>query len=56
MVPELDLRQNLVGKRAGHDKGRVAMSATQVDEPSLGEEDQVTSRRHGEAVDLGLDV
>ena len=51
-----DLSEDLVGERAGHDEGRVAGSTSQVDETSLGEEDDVATILHQEAVDLRLDV
>lgn len=51
-----DLGKDLVGERAGHDEGRVAGSAAKVDETALGEKNDVAAGRHGEAVDLGLDV
>lgn len=51
-----DLGEDLVGERAGHDERRVASGTAQVDETTLGEEDDVAARSHGEAVDLGLDV
>lgn len=54
--PESDLGKDLVGEGARHDPRRVASGATEVDETSLGEEDQVAARGHGVAVNLGLDV
>jgi hypothetical protein len=51
-----DLGKDLVGERAGHDEGRVASGASQVDETTLGEEDDVAAVLHEEAVDLGLDA
>lgn len=51
-----DLGKNLVGERAGHDEGRVASGAAQVDETALSEEDEVTAVVHEVAVDLGLDA
>jgi hypothetical protein len=54
--PESDLSENLVGERARHDPGRVTSSASQVDETSLSEEDNVTTRLEGVSVDLRLDV
>ena len=70
--PEGDLGEDLVGEGAGHDERRVAGSAAttkldmlekgsrvdlpQVDETTLGEEDDVAARGHGVAVNLGLDV
>jgi hypothetical protein len=51
-----DLGKDLVGERAGHDEGRVASGASQVDETALSEEDDVTAVLHEVAVDLGLDA
>ncbi|RCI13972.1 hypothetical protein L249_8305 [Ophiocordyceps polyrhachis-furcata BCC 54312] len=53
---EHDLGQDLVRKRARHDKGRVAGGASEVDETALGQKDDVAARGHEEAVDLRLDV
>ena len=53
---ESDLSQDLVGERAGHDEGRVAGSTAQVDKTTLGQEDNVTTVGHEEAVNLRLDV
>lgn len=54
--PEGNLGEDLVGERAGHDERRVASSATEVDEATFGEEDDVTAAGHGVPVDLRLDV
>ena len=51
-----DLGKDLVGERAGHDEGRVAGGASQVDETTLSEEDDVAAVLHEVAVDLGLDA
>jgi hypothetical protein len=51
-----DLSKDLVGERAGHDKGRVTSSTSQVDETTLSKKDDVTAALHEVAVDLGLDV
>lgn len=51
-----DLGKDLVGERAGHDEGRVASGASQVDETALSEEDDVAAVLHEVAVDLGLDA
>jgi hypothetical protein len=51
-----DLGKDLVGEGAGHDKGRVAGGTSEVDETTLGEEDDVVAIRHEETVDLGLNV
>ena len=54
--PEGDLGHDLVGERAGHDERRVTGTASQVDETTLGEQDDVSARLHGVSVDLGLDL
>ena len=54
--PKGDLGHDLVGERAGHDEGGVTGTASEVDQSTLGEEDDVSAGRHGESVDLGLDV
>lgn len=50
-----DLGKDLVGEGAGHDERAVASGAAKVDKTALSEEDDVTARLHGEAVNLGLD-
>ena len=54
--PEGDLGQGLVGERARHDERWVTGTATEVDQSTLGEEDDVSARLHLESVDLGLDL
>jgi len=54
--PESNLGQDLVRKRVGHDERRMAGGASQVDQATLGQEDDVVTRGDLEAVDLGLDV
>ncbi len=54
--PQVDLGQDLVGEGAGHDEGRVAHGAAQVDEPALGQEDDVLAVLQGVPVHLRLDV
>jgi hypothetical protein len=51
-----DLGKDLVGERAGHDERGVTGGTSQVDETSLGKEDDVAAAGHEVAVDLGLDV
>lgn len=50
-----DLGKDLVGEGAGHDEGAVASGTAKVDKTALSEQDDVTARLHGEAVNLGLD-
>ena len=54
--PESDLSENLVGEGAGHDEGWVSSSASEVDETTFGEEDDVPAGWHGVPVNLRLDV
>jgi hypothetical protein len=56
LSPESDLGQGLVGERTRHDKGRVTGGATQVDQTTLGEEDDGTAGGHLVLVNLRLDV
>ena len=55
-LEEHDLRKDLVGEGAGHDEGRVAGCAAEVDEATFGKEDDVPAIGHEVAVDLGFDV
>jgi hypothetical protein len=55
-VPERHLSEDLVGERARHDERGVTGSAPEVDESTLGEEDDVSAVVQGVSVDLGLDV
>lgn len=56
VLEQHDLSKHLVGEAARHDERAVASSATQVDEATLGKQDDVAAVLHQEAVDLGLDV
>ena len=49
---EDDLSENLVGEGAGHDEGWVSGSTSEVNKTTLGEEDDVLPRGHGEPVHL----
>ena len=55
-VPEGDLGENLVGEGARHDEGWMPSSASEVDETTVGEENEVLAGRHGVPIDLRLDV
>lgn len=46
----------LVGEGAGHDEGRVAGGAAQVEQAALGQHDDAVAIGEDEAVHLGLDV
>ena len=53
--PELNLGKNLVGERGGHDEGRVSGGASEVEESSVGKEDDSVSVGELVAVNLSLD-
>lgn len=54
--PELDLGQDLVGERTGHDERGVTGGTTQVDQSTFGQKNDVLATLHGVPVDLGLNV
>ena len=56
LAPQLDLGQHLVGEGAGHDEARVTHGTTEIDETTLGQEDDVLAVGESEPVHLGLDV
>jgi hypothetical protein len=56
LVPELELRDDLVGERARHDERRVTGGAAQVQETTLSEDDHTVTLREDKLVDLRLDV
>jgi len=41
VAPQLNLGQNLVAEAVGHDEGRMSHGAAQVDQTSLGQQDDV---------------
>lgn len=51
-----DLGKDLVAERAGHDEGGVSSGTAQVDETTLGQQDDVAAVGHQVAVYLRLDV
>lgn len=51
-----DLCEDLIGERAGHDEGRVASCTAEIDQTTLGEEDDVAAAGHEVSVNLGFDV
>ena len=51
-----DLSKDLVGEGAGHDEGRVPSGASQVDQATLGQENDMVAIWHEKAIDLGFDV
>ena len=56
VAPELNLGQDLVGERAGHDEAWVTHGTAKVDQTTLGQEDDVLAVLEGVPVHLGLDV
>src|SRR3546814_15235711 len=56
VVPQLDLRQHLVGEAGAHHEAGVAGAAAQVDEPALGEQQDPFAVGELDLVDLRLDV
>ena len=56
MLPELNLRQDLVGKGARHHKGRVASGATEVEQSARGKHDDSVAVWELIAVHLLLDI
>lgn len=55
-LEQQDLCKDLVGEGAGHDERRVSSGTSQVDETTLGKENDVAAALHEITVDLGLDV
>ena len=55
-MPELHLRQHLVGEAGGHDEAGMAGGVAEVQEAPLGEQDQAVARRHLDHVHLVLDI
>ena len=54
--PQLNLRQHLVGEGVAHHEAGVAHGTAQVDQPALGQNDDVAPVLQQVAVHLGLDV
>ena len=52
VVPQLELGEHLVGEGVGHDEAGMSHGTSEVDETSLGEEDQVTAVLHCVTVNL----
>ena len=53
---ELDLGQHLVGEGGAHHQTRVTGGATQIDQPSFGQNDQPLAVGKDDLVDLRLDL
>jgi hypothetical protein len=56
LVPELQLRDDLVGEGAGHHKRGVAGGTAKVEQAALSQHNHAVAVREDEPVDLGLDV
>lgn len=56
LLPQGNLCQDLVGKRAGHDKGWVASGTSQIDQTAFSQQNDGVSIRENKLVHLGLDV
>ena len=56
VLPQLDLRQHLVGERVGHDETRVARGATEVNKSAFGQENDALAIREDDVINLWLDV
>jgi len=56
ILPKLDLGENLVGERAGHNERGVTSGATQVQETALSKEDDTVTIGELVAINLVLDV
>ena len=56
VLPKLDLRKNLIGKRRTHHIGRVTGTATQVYKATLGEQDDPLAAWENHMVNLRLDL
>lgn len=54
--PELNLGEGLVGEGRRHHEGRMSGGATQVQQTTLGKDDDTVTIREDEAINLGLDV
>ena len=55
-LPDLDLRDHLVGEGGRHHKAGVAGGATQIDEATFSQHGNDLAVREGELIDLGLDL
>jgi hypothetical protein len=56
ILPEFDLGESLVSERAGHNEGRMSSSATEVEETTLGKDDDTVTIREFVSIDLVLNV
>src|SRR3546814_20797661 len=56
VVPQLDLRQHLVGEAGAHHEAGMAGGAAEIHQPALGEQDDPLAVGELDLVDLRLDV
>src|SRR4051812_34295614 len=56
LAPKLDLREHLVGEARAHHEARMAGGAAEIDEPALGEDDDLLAVGELDLVDLRLDL
>src|SRR5260370_20070163 len=56
VLPEIELRQDLIGKRIRHDKARVTCGTAKVYQTSFGQEEDLVAIREGVFIYLRFDV
>ena len=56
VLPEIELREDLVGERVRHDEARMAGGAAEIHEAAFGEQENLVAVRESVFVDLRLDV
>ena len=56
VLPEIELREDLVGERVRHDEARMTGGATEIHEAAFGEHENLVAVGEGVLVDLRLDV
>jgi hypothetical protein len=56
VLPEIELRQDLIGKRIRHDKARVTCGAAEVYQPTFGQQENLVAIREGVFIYLRFDV
>src|SRR5258708_19690407 len=56
VLPEIELRQDLIGKRIRHDKARVTCGTAKVYQTTFGQEEDLVAIREGVFIYLRFDV
>jgi hypothetical protein len=56
VLPEIDLRQNLIGKAVGHHKTGMAGGAAEIDQPPFGQQVDGMTVGKGVFIHLGFDL